>query len=191
MNTGHRRGYTLVEISIALVIMGILAALAYPAFQPNVAVQLEATARVVAADLAKVRQMATANNSTYRLTFEITNNRFYLEYYGSNSALNTLPPTIFPNTLNTSTRQYIDLDDLPHSGPTVYLAAVQTAGSPATNLTTLEFGPLGSTTQAADTVVWLSSGNGDSLRYIAVNVNAVTGLTTYGDIDGTGPATGG
>jgi prepilin-type N-terminal cleavage/methylation domain-containing protein len=182
-----RRGFTLVEILIAVVILAILAAIAVPAFQPNVAAQLDAAGRITAADLAGVRQSAIANNSKYRVTFEPTENRYYLEHSGTNSALNTLPTTIYHDGANTATRQYFDLDGLPQLGAGVFLAKIQVLSSPPAETTTLEFGPLGSTTQAADTVIWLSCGAGDSLRYLPVQVNAVTGLAQAGELTAVAP----
>lgn len=190
--TTTRTGFTLVEIMIAVVILAVLAALAMPSFNSGVAEQLDATAQVVSADLAQIRQLAVANNSQYRLTFETSENRFYWEHTGTNTALNVLPPTIYSNSANTPTRQYVDLDDLPQMGPGVFLSSVQvlSGGTPA-SVTTLEFGPLGATTQTADTLIWLSCGAGDSLRYLYVRVNAVTGLAQIGDLDAVGPVASG
>lgn len=189
--TTTRTGFTLVEIMIVVVIMALLAALAMPSFGSGAAAQLDATAQVVAADLAQIRQLAVANNSRYRLTFETSENRFYWQHSGTNAALNVLPPTIYSNAANTPTRQYVDLDELPQLGPGVFLSSVQVlAGSPAA-ATTLEFGPLGSTTQTADTLIWFSCGAGAELRYLTVRVNAVTGLAIVGTLDAVGPVTGG
>jgi prepilin-type N-terminal cleavage/methylation domain-containing protein len=187
----RRRGHTLVELMMTVAVIGIISAMAIPVFQSDVASSLNATADVVIADLMQARQYAIANNSQYRLTFEVPNNRYYLEYSGANSALATLPTSIYRDPANTATRQYFDLDDVPHLGATVYLNSVLTAASSPTTLTTVEFGPLGATTQAADTVIWLVAGDGDSLRYTNVRVSAVTGLVQQGEIDAAGPqATG-
>lgn len=191
MTTTERAGFTLVEILIAVVILALLAALAMPSFEPGVAAQLDAAAQVVSADLAQIRQLAVTNNTTYRLTFDASENRFYWEHTGTNAALHVLPPTIYPDAANTPTRQYVDLDELPHLGPGVFLAVVQTQTSTPTTVTTLEFGPLGATTQAADTVIWLSCGAGDALRYLTVRVNAVTGLAQVGKLDAVGPVRSG
>ena len=121
------------------------------AFEPSVAAQLESAGEIVAADLAQIRQLAVSNNSTYRITFEAAQNRYYWEHTGTNAALDTLPPTIYPNSSNTATRQYVDLDELPHLGPGAYLSRVIAQASSPTTVTTLEFGPTGATTQAAGT----------------------------------------
>jgi prepilin-type N-terminal cleavage/methylation domain-containing protein len=184
-----RRGYTLVEIMISIAVLGIMAAAAVPLFQPDVAAQLEAFGRIVAADLAHARDLATTNNSKYRLTFEKTDNRYYLEHSGTNSALNTLPTTIYRHSLNTTARQYTDLDELPQLGAGAFLEVVHSPAAPPTAVTTVEFGPLGSTTQSAETVVWLSSGAGDGKRYVAVRINPTTGLADVDPITAVAPAT--
>ena len=183
-----RCGYTLVEIMISIAVLGIMAAAAVPLFQPDVAAQLEAFGRIVAADLAHARDLATTNNSKYRLTFEKNENRYYLEHSGTNSALNTLPTTIYRHVLNTAARQYTDLDELPQLGAGAFLEAVHSPASPPTAVTTVEFGPLGSTTQSAETVVWLSSGAGDGKRYVAVRINPTTGLADVDRITAVAPA---
>lgn len=187
---GRRSGYTLVEIMISIAVLGIMAAAAVPLFQPDVAAQLEAFGRIVAADLAHARDLATTNNSTYRLTFEKSANRYFLEHAGTNPALNTLPATIYRNPVDTATRQYTDLDDVPQLGAGGFLEDVLAPASPPTPVTTIEFGPLGATTQTAETVVWLSSGAGDGKRFIAVRVNPTTGLADVDSITAIAPATG-
>lgn len=191
MTTTERTGFTLVEIMIAVVIMAILAAMAMPSFGPGVAAQLDATAQIVVADLTQIRQLAESNNSQYCLTFQQSENRFYWEHTGTNSSLNTLPPSDYPDPSDTLTRHYVDLDDLPQMGPGVFLSNVQVQSSPPSSVTTLEFRSTGETTQAADTVIWLSCGAGDSLRYLTVRVNAVTGLAQIGDLDAVGPVASG
>lgn len=183
----RRTGYTLVELMMTVAVLAIVAAMAIPSFEPDVAAQLDAFADVVAADFARIRQLAIANNSTYRITFEAAQNRYYYEHSGTNSALTNLPPTIYRHASNTAAKQYVSLDDLPRLGPAVTLTTVLAMSSSPTTVTTLEFGSLGATTQAADTVVWLKSGSNDNLRYINVRVNAVTGLATPSRIDAVGP----
>jgi prepilin-type N-terminal cleavage/methylation domain-containing protein len=182
-----RRGYTLVEVMIAVSITAIMAGAAVPLFQPNVTVQLEATGQVVAADLMRVRDLAVSNNSSYRLTFDLAQNQYYLEHTGTNAALNTLPSTIYLNSSNTATRQYTKLDDLPHIGVSPKLHAVVTVATGATNVTTVEFDALGATTASAETQIWLTTGSGDGLRYISLRIDPVTGLVRVNEIAGNYP----
>ena len=185
------RGITLVEVMLAVAVLGIVAAMAVPSFEPDVATQLDAFAQIVASDLMAARDLAVANNSTYRLTFEGNENRYRLEHVGTNPALNTLPATIFPNRADTSTKHYTDLDDLPRMGVGSHLSAVELGSVPATSTTVLEFGPLGATSQTAGTTIWLSAGAGASERYLAVRIDPVTGLATVDALTATAPTTAG
>jgi prepilin-type N-terminal cleavage/methylation domain-containing protein len=186
-----RRGVTLVEVMLSIAVLGIVAAMAVPSFEPEVATQLDAFAQITASDLMAARDLAVANNSTYRLTFELSENRYRLEHVGTNPALNTLPTTIFPNRADTSTKHYTDLDDLPRMGIAAYLAAVELGSSPATSTTILEFGPLGATSQSIGTTVWLSAGAGASQCYLAVRIDPTTGIATVDAITSTAPTTAG
>lgn len=189
---GSRRrtvGYTLVEVMIAVAVIAVVAAMAIPSFEPDVAAKLESFAQIVASDLRQARDLAVSGNSTYRVTFERTDNRYYLTHVGSNAALNTLPSPLFPNAANTATRTYTDLDDLPQLGADARLAAVEARRSTVTAVTTVEFGPLGATTETADTIVWLTSGPATNALYIGIRVNAVTGLTTIEPMTAAAPST--
>jgi prepilin-type N-terminal cleavage/methylation domain-containing protein len=187
----QRTGFTLVEVMITIAVLAIVAAMAIPSFGPDVATNLTSTADVVTADLMNIRQLAVNNNSYYRVTFETSKNRYYFQHTGSNAALNTLPTPLVRHSLNTTTRQYIDIDELPHLNQAPQLYRVLAMTSSPTTTTSIEFGPYGSTTQSADTAVWLVAGTGDIQRYISITVNAVTGLVQSNDIDGTGPTASG
>jgi len=172
---------------IAIAVMAIMARAAIPLFQPNVGVQLEGTAQVLSSDFARVRDLAIANNSSYRLTFDLSQNQYHLEHTGTNAALATLPTTIYRNPSNTATRQYVTLDDLPHLGASPKLHAIVAAGTSPTNITTVEFDGLGSTVQAAESQIWLTTGSGDGVRYVCIRIDPVTGLARVDDIAGIYP----
>ena len=59
------------------------------------------------------------------------------------------------------------------------MSAVATGGG--TPLTQIEFGPLGSTTESDETVIWFSAGSGTTEQNVGVFVNPVTGLATVGE----------
>jgi prepilin-type N-terminal cleavage/methylation domain-containing protein len=185
------RGITLIEVMLAVTVLGIVAAMAVPSFEPDVATQLDAFAQIVASDLMAARDLAVSNNSNYRLTFERNENRYRLEHVGTNPALNNLPATIFPNRADTTTKHYTDLDDLPRLGIGVHLSAVELGAVPATSTATLEFGPLGATSQSVGTTVWLTAGSGSSQRYLAVRVDPATGIATVDTFTATAPTTAG
>jgi prepilin-type N-terminal cleavage/methylation domain-containing protein len=182
-----RTGFTLLELLLVVAVIGILSVLVIPSAQPNLYEQLDSTAHIVASELSYGRSLAVGNNGLYRFTWDVPNNRFFLQYNGTNSGLQTLPITAFSAPGDPPTQHIVDFDDLPHIGPTVQLVAVASTSTTTVPVTTLDFGPLGGTVSPAPTTIWLSAGSGDGKRYISLTVNPVTGLVTVGPFSTTGP----
>ena len=180
-------GFTLIELLLVVAIIGILVAIVLPSSQPAVYDQLRSTAEIVSSHLAYVRSLAVSNNSKYTITFDLTANRFLLKHSGANTALAKLPKTPFATSNDTTDQQILDLDDIPHVGPTVRLAAAATTGTAVETAASVEFGPLGQTTNADPTTIWLVAGSGENKKYITIVVNPVTGLTELGDYTSAGP----
>jgi prepilin-type N-terminal cleavage/methylation domain-containing protein len=186
-NAQHARGFSLVEMMVVLTVLGILAALAIPYFETTSADQLQAGVTIAVADIDYARSLAIANGSDYRLTFTPSTNRYQLTHVGTNTLLNTLPTSPFKTTADTATTQTTRFDKLPlGSGELKFLGALRGNGSP-TELTSVTFTPLGSTSAVDDTVLWLTSGLGTSRRYQAVRISAVTGLATVEPMTATAP----
>lgn len=181
------RGFSLMEMMVVLTILGILAALVIPYFETTAVDQLQAGATVLVADIDYARSLAIANGSDYRLTFTPASNQYQLTHSGSNSLLHALPSSPFKASTDTATTQTTRIDHLPlGSGELKLLGALRATGS-STELTDVTFTPLGSTTAAEDTLIWLTSGLGTARRYIAVRVSAVTGLATVEPLTATAP----
>jgi prepilin-type N-terminal cleavage/methylation domain-containing protein len=179
MRARHRRsaGVSLTELLIVVAMIGILAAVAVPTFAPDAASHLESAGSALAGDLAYTRSLAVANGSKYRLSFNATTNKYALTHSGTNPALNPLPSGPIGTPSDAATQKTADLSQLPMVGSRVRLLAVQ-RGSQSFTQSSVEFGPLGATTTAAQTTIWLTAGSGAAQRYIAVKVNPVTGLAT-------------
>lgn len=183
----QRRGFSLVEMMVVLTVLGILAALAIPYFETTSVDQLQAGATIVVADVDYARSLAIANGSDYRITLTPTTNRYQLTHVGSNSLLNTLPTSPFKIKTDTATTQTTRFDQLAlGSGELKMLGALRGSGSP-TELTSVTFTPLGSTSAVDDTLIWLTSGLGSARRYQAVRISAVTGLATVEPMTATAP----
>jgi Tfp pilus assembly protein FimT len=180
----------LIELLIVLAVIGVLVGLALPSSVPSVHDQLRSTARILATDLAYGRSLAVSNSSTYKFTFDLPNNRYILRYSGSNPALRTLPNSPFSMPGDPADQHIVDLDNLPHLGAAVRLAAAAATGAAVQQVTDLEFGPLGATTRSSPTTVWLAAGRDSRTRYITVSVNPVTGLVDVGTVTSTGPPAG-
>lgn len=187
----HRSsGFSLIELLIVMAVMGILVGLVLPRSDPSLHEQLRSAAQIMAADLAYGRSLAVTNNSRYRFTFDTTGNRYILEHSGADASLDTLPDTPFRSPDDPPNRKIVALEELPHLGATVRIVEVaaqdilQETPQPVGDL---EFGPLGGTSRAEQTTIWLAAGTGSATRYLQLDVNPVTGLTTVGAYSGDGP----
>ena len=199
MNHYHRRAsaaFTLLELLLVVAIVGILVGVLLPSMQPAIYDQLRSTAQIVATDLAYARSLAVANNSNYRITLELDANRYVLKHSGANAALNQLPNSPFSSPNDPADQHIVDLDDLPHTGPTVRLAAVATSGTTMQSVSDVGFGPLGQTTNTDQTTrvdpttIWLMAGGGNDKKYMTLIVNPVTGLAQTGAYSSVGPPAG-
>jgi prepilin-type N-terminal cleavage/methylation domain-containing protein len=183
----NNAGFTLLELLMVIAIIGILISVVLPRSDPNTLDQLRSTAQIVSTELAYGRSLAMANNSKYKFTFNIEQNSFTLRHSGADASLDNLPRSPFWSPTDTSTQHVVKLNELPHIGQNVQIAAVVTATSPTQNITDLEFDPLGATTQSQATVIWLSAGSGDGLLYIPIKVDPVIGQCEIGEYSSTPP----
>ena len=184
------RGVTLVELLIVASILGILVGLVLVRFEPGIADQLQAAGQVVVSDVAYCRSLAIANDSKYRLVFDVTTNRYWLEHSGTNSVLNTLPESPFRIAGEVATKQTTDLAKLPLLNSPIALAAVRKVGATTEqNATSIEFDSLGALTQSERAIIWLSAGSSTSRRYISIDINPVTGIAELGDLQVAAPPT--
>lgn len=181
------RGISLVEMMVVLTIVSLLAALTIPYFESTAPDQLQSAALVVVADIDYARNLAIANGSEYRLTFQPATNQYQLTHSGSNSLLNTLPASPFKASTDTATTQTTRLDQLPLGAGELRLVGAKRASGSTSELTEVTFTSLGSTIRTEDTLIWLTSGLGTSRRYLAVRVSAVTGLATVENLTASSP----
>ena len=172
----HNAGFTLLELLMVIALVGILAAIVLPSAEPSINDQLRATARILATDLAYARSLAITNNSTYRVVFDMANNRYILEHSGSDASLDLLPESPFSRDFGEQKQMVVDLDELPHLGAEVHLLAAIRYDWLISKTTEVEFGPLGETTDTAWTILWLGAGSDRKARYILLLVHPITGL---------------
>ena len=182
-----REGYTLVELLIVVALMGILAGILLPSFNPSIHDQLRSAAQIVASEFAYARDLAVTNNTSYELTFDVAAEQFVLRHSGGNPLLDTLPSSPFHCADDPPDAHTTCLKSLPHVGPNIDIVKLYTSAATPTNVATLEFGPLGETTRSEETVVWLACGGGESRLYVALQVDPVTGLAAIGTIQAAQP----
>ena len=63
-------GFTLIEVMIVLVILGIIAAIAVPMYTSAASVQLSVAADMIASDLEYAKSMAISTGKTYQVVFD-------------------------------------------------------------------------------------------------------------------------
>jgi prepilin-type N-terminal cleavage/methylation domain-containing protein len=173
-------GFSLIEVLLVISLMAILAGLVLPNSSPSIHDQLQATAQIVSGDLAYGRSLAVTHNSRYRIDFDVSENRYVLSHSGSDASLDALPDSPWRNPDDPADKHVVDLDELPHLGVGVKIAAVEEAGSVSRTVGSMEFGPFGETTSSGSTVIWLAAGEGSARRYVSISVNPVTGLASIG-----------
>ena len=176
-----RNGFSLIELLIVLALLGIITGAVLTHMQSTVNDQLDAAARIVASDLYYVRNLSVANNSSYRLTFEPLSSSYYFEHSGANAGLDTLPPSPHGVVADSPTRQSTNLGLGTAISTSAEVAAVRALTPSPTEVTALEFGPLGETTRSEATRIWLAAGVDDARRYVPLTINPVTGNVTIGD----------
>lgn len=70
------RGFTLIELVMVIVIVGILAGLVIPRFESFYAIKLEGAVKKVVSDIRYVQQLAVARHDDYAISFNATNETY-------------------------------------------------------------------------------------------------------------------
>lgn len=175
--TRPNHGFTLVELLLVTVMLGILAAMVLPSASSSGVTALDGTAQIIASDLAYIRQLALTNATTYRVTFDLVKNEYYVEHTGSNPVWDNLEVPPYGSPASITQRYVVELNLLPTLGTSaVVLDAVGHQAGTFTPTTQLEFNSLGATTASDDTSIWLSVEGGSVDRFVEVRVDAVSGL---------------
>jgi prepilin-type N-terminal cleavage/methylation domain-containing protein len=181
--------FTLIELLIVVVLISVVAGMVLSRFEPNVADQLVAAAQVLASDLDYARELAIANNTKYKIGFDIASNAYWLQHSGTNPALDTLPSHPFLKNGKDAVNRPLQrgsLDELASIGYRPTLLSVQTVSSKQ-QVNTVEFDPTGQTTNGEDVVIWLACGTQQARRFIPLTINTATGMVTVGDVTATAP----
>jgi len=182
-----RAAYTLVELLIVVALLGILASVILPSFEPSVHDQLDATARILANDLAFVQNLAMSNGTEYQIEFRIRWNAMRLTHVGSNAAFDNLPSCPFRSANDSLDMRTRFLADLPTNGATVSMRGFGVEGdSIGHSNATLQYDSMGALIpsgfgEGQNVSIWLVAGLNENQRYLPVHINATTGIASVGE----------
>jgi prepilin-type N-terminal cleavage/methylation domain-containing protein len=182
-----RRGYTLIELLIAISLMSIMAAILLPRFEPSVHDQLQGAAQIISADLNYARNLAVTNDSKYRVGFKRDTNAYYLQHSGTNSLLDVLPLTPYRNSSDAPNVQTTYMEDLPHLGALVEIWGISSGNGAVSSSGVVEFDSLGGVEGGQVTTIWLACGVGDTRRYQSLTIAPVTGIVSLGTFRASAP----
>jgi general secretion pathway protein H len=79
MKTRSRSGFTLIELTIVLLILGIAAAVAVPMMSSAASMQIRSAANMLAADLEYAKSMAISRGQVYWIVFDAANEAYQIQ----------------------------------------------------------------------------------------------------------------
>ena len=172
-----RHGYTLVELMIVVVIIGIVATVGIPAASNGPVGGLKSAGRVIASDLRLASDLAVQYGTEYTVTFNVAANSYQLTHTGTASPPPLQNPQAPPGTPVGT--YLVELGPFGGNGTIpnglrLMGAELKTSDQSVTNIT---FGALGGTgpSRTDDTEIWLQRGTGGQSEYLRLTVSAVTG----------------
>jgi prepilin-type N-terminal cleavage/methylation domain-containing protein len=183
----RQSGFTLIELLIVVALLALVAGLIIPNATANLRDQLEGAVEILVGDVALARSLAVANDSSYRIAFDLPNNQYVLTHAGANPTLNELPRSPYGSPSDPADKHIVRLGNLPYLKGAVRLYAVRALSSTPQDVSDVEFGPLGETTRPEPTQIWFIAGTGAATRYLSVRIHPVTGLTWIEDFRASDP----
>ena len=175
-------GFTLMEMVIALTIMGILAAVVVPSLSTTDMRALESAARVLASDLRLARSYAIHNDTDYTIQLDPIADTYDLVHTGSGT-----PPPIenpFAPAGTAPGTYHVQFARLGSTGDLGQSADLWSSFNKQSYWYTsqITFDPLGraNQSQGGDTVIFIGAGSGRGARFIVVTVSRVTGQVWVG-----------
>jgi prepilin-type N-terminal cleavage/methylation domain-containing protein len=86
----QERGFTAIELILVIVILGILAAIAYPRFQGLPGIRVSAAAQAIAADIRYAQSQAVSTAYNYKVYFYASTNSYSVYQVNRSSGAETI-----------------------------------------------------------------------------------------------------
>lgn len=173
----RRRGVTLVEATLVLVVLAIVISVSLPALRPSETARLQAAADLLVADLRLAQSLAVRDSTSFTLT--PTSGGWKIEHTG----LGVSPALPTPPLGGTGSGYEIAVAAVV-GRPVTLSARLADSGAAATAVT---FTSTGGTTATQSLVFWLAAGAGTEARSVPVAVSQVTGRAEAGEMRTGGP----
>lgn len=91
----NKKGFTLIELIIVVVILGIAAMIAVPVVSSAADMQVRSAANQIAADLDYAKSMAITHQQSYTVVFDIANESYQIQDSGGNLIEHSVNPGDF------------------------------------------------------------------------------------------------
>ncbi|MCA9013802.1 MAG: prepilin-type N-terminal cleavage/methylation domain-containing protein [Planctomycetaceae bacterium] len=178
----HRRGFTLIEMLIVIMLIAILASVSLISTDTSRSMSLDATARMLAADLRLARNYAIKFNTKYKVNFDLDAQAYEILHSGSGTL--PVPKNNLAGSAAASDKyiKQLRVDSL--NLPDQVLIRQINLKTSRSAVTDLEFGPMGGTgpTRNEDTVLILSTQRNGTTFMIPITVSWITGQAWIEDI---------
>jgi len=162
------RGFTLVEIILVVVILGIVAYLAMPMVSNAADIQVRAAANRIAADIDYTKSMAITNQQSYSVVFSPTGESYEIRLTSTNTVIDhpVNPGSFVVDFSNEGSLARVDLVDADFDSDSGHAITFDYLGSPYSGMNTSS--PLNSGQ------ITLKAGN----FTLVVSVEPITGYVT-------------
>lgn len=117
------KGFTLIELIIVMVIIGILAILVLPRMITTTTISARESAQMVAADIRKTQELAMADTAGHSITFTSGSGNYTIDQGTANAQTISLPSGV---TVNTTVTITFDTKGAPNAAATINVGGATT-----------------------------------------------------------------
>jgi len=177
-----RRAFTLIEMLIVIMLISILVSVSLISTDTSGSLSLDATARMLVADLRLARNYAIKFNTQYKVKFDFNAQAYEILHTGAGNL--PVPQDLLAGNAVASDKYIKNLQiqsmNLPDQ---IFIRQIKLKTS-QTDVSELEFGPMGGTgpTRNEDTILILATVKNGTTFYIPITVSWITGQAWAEDI---------
>lgn len=177
-----RRAFTLVEMLIVIMLISILASVSLISTDTSGSFSLEATTRMLVADLRLARNHAIKFNTKYTVNFDLDSQAYEILHAGAGNL--PVPQNHLAGSGADSDKYIKNLQIRSMNLPDQIVIRQIKLNTSETSVNDLTFGPMGGTgpSRNEDTILILSTEKNGTIFYIPITVSWITGQAWVEDI---------